>query len=192
MPGFWNDRSRATSTSTTRATDRRAAPTSRRCRFRPCWSATATSGLARCERQPDSDLRPCDDSTRRAGGFIKQQFMGCDGNTPNVICPIAYQPNRPACLDALPTPTNGGPLNNYLAPRDPGHDSRQHRLLHGAVTTCRLAATITCSPASGTSARRRSSSRRCHRRISNETFLRSAELVGQPINWDQDLQPAPC
>ena len=26
------------------------------------------------------------------GGYIKDQFMGCDGNTPNVICPEPHQP----------------------------------------------------------------------------------------------------
>ncbi|HEY8549145.1 MAG TPA: TonB-dependent receptor [Vicinamibacterales bacterium] len=53
------------------------------------------------------------------GGFIKDQFMGCDGNTPNVICPDRISPIVRAWLDALPTPTNDQPLNNYLAPAIP-------------------------------------------------------------------------
>ena len=53
------------------------------------------------------------------GGYIKDQFMGCDGNQPNVICPSRINPIVRAWLDALPTPTSDGPLNNYLAPPIP-------------------------------------------------------------------------
>jgi hypothetical protein len=53
------------------------------------------------------------------GGFIKDPFMGCDGNTPNVICPSRIDPLVKAWLNALPTPTAGGPLNNFLAPAIP-------------------------------------------------------------------------
>lgn len=53
------------------------------------------------------------------GGFIKDQFMGCDGRTPNVICPSRINPIVRAWLDQLPTPTSDGPLNNYLAPPIP-------------------------------------------------------------------------
>jgi hypothetical protein len=53
------------------------------------------------------------------GGFIKDQFMGCDGNTPNVICPDRINPLVRAWLDALPTPTSGGAQNNFLAPPIP-------------------------------------------------------------------------
>lgn len=49
-------------------------------------------------------------------GFIKDQFMGCDGRSPNVICPNRISPTVKAWLGALPTPTSGGPLNNYLVP----------------------------------------------------------------------------
>ena len=45
--------------------------------------------------------------------------MGCDGNTPNVICPSRISPLVRPWLHALPTPTNDGPLNNYLAPAIP-------------------------------------------------------------------------
>jgi hypothetical protein len=53
------------------------------------------------------------------GGFLKDQFMGCNGNQPNVICPSRINPVVRAWLDALPTPTSDGPLNNYLAPPIP-------------------------------------------------------------------------
>ncbi len=45
--------------------------------------------------------------------------MGCDGNTPNVICPNRISPLVRPWLAALPTPTSGGPLNNYLGPAIP-------------------------------------------------------------------------
>ncbi|MPY90716.1 MAG: hypothetical protein GEU99_22705 [Luteitalea sp.] len=50
------------------------------------------------------------------GGFTKDQFMGCDGQTPNVICPDRINPIVQPWLDALPTPTNGQALNNYQPP----------------------------------------------------------------------------
>lgn len=53
------------------------------------------------------------------GGHTKDQFMGCDGNTPNVICPSRINRLVQPWLAALPTPTSGGPLNNYLAPAIP-------------------------------------------------------------------------
>jgi hypothetical protein len=53
------------------------------------------------------------------GGYTKDQFMGCDGNTPNVICPSRISALVKPWLSALPTPTSGGPLNNYLAPAIP-------------------------------------------------------------------------
>ena len=53
------------------------------------------------------------------GGFTKDQFMGCDGNTPNVICPNRISSLVRPWLAALPTPTGGGPLNNYLGPAIP-------------------------------------------------------------------------
>jgi Carboxypeptidase regulatory-like domain len=52
--------------------------------------------------------------------FLRQQFMGCDGNQPNVIC--STDPRLQGSLAAsnwfkyLPTPTFAGPLNNYVSP----------------------------------------------------------------------------
>jgi hypothetical protein len=51
-----------------------------------------------------------------------QQFMGCDGNTPNVICasdPRLQNSLAKQWLQFLPDPTSPGPLNNYLAPAQP-------------------------------------------------------------------------
>jgi hypothetical protein len=53
------------------------------------------------------------------GGYTKDQFMGCNGNTPNVICPSRISSLIKPWLAALPTPTSDGPLNNYLAPAIP-------------------------------------------------------------------------
>ena len=53
------------------------------------------------------------------GGYIKDQFRGCDGNTPNVICPNRISSLVRPWLAALPNPTSGGPLNNYLGPAIP-------------------------------------------------------------------------
>jgi hypothetical protein len=51
-----------------------------------------------------------------------QQFMGCDGNTPNVICETDARLQNSLAqqwFQFLPTPTSPGPLNNYLAPAAP-------------------------------------------------------------------------
>jgi hypothetical protein len=53
------------------------------------------------------------------GGFTKDQFMGCNGTTPNVICPSRISALVRPWLAALPSPTSGGPLNNYLGPAIP-------------------------------------------------------------------------
>src|SRR4029079_633073 len=53
------------------------------------------------------------------GGYIKDQFMGCDGQHPNVICPNRIHAIVTPWLAALPTPTNGNATNNYLAPAIP-------------------------------------------------------------------------
>ena len=51
-----------------------------------------------------------------------QQFMGCNGNTPNVICstdPRLQNSLAKQWFQYLPTPTSPGPTNNYLAPAQP-------------------------------------------------------------------------
>jgi Carboxypeptidase regulatory-like domain/TonB dependent receptor len=75
-------------------------------------------------RDAQGNLIPIYDpaTTRRdpvTGGFTRQQFMGCDGRTPNVICPsdprlqnsLAHQ-----WFQYLPDPTNSNALNNYTLP----------------------------------------------------------------------------
>ncbi len=54
--------------------------------------------------------------------FLRDQFMGCNGTTPNVIC--ASDPRLQNSLarqwfQFLPTLTSAGPKNNYLAPATP-------------------------------------------------------------------------
>src|SRR2546423_12409687 len=49
----------------------------------------------------------------------QQQFMGCDGNTPNVICPSDPRLQNSLAkqwFQFLPNPTFPGSLNNYLVP----------------------------------------------------------------------------
>src|SRR3984893_1256222 len=51
-----------------------------------------------------------------------QQFMGCAGNTPNVICandPRLQNSLAKQWFQYLPNPTSPGPVNNYLAPAQP-------------------------------------------------------------------------
>src|SRR5436190_8958445 len=51
-----------------------------------------------------------------------QQFMGCDGNTPNVICSTDARLQNSLAkqwFQYLPTLTSTGALNNYLAPATP-------------------------------------------------------------------------
>jgi len=53
------------------------------------------------------------------GGYTKDQFMGCDGKTPNVICQDRISQLVQPWLAALPQPTSAGALNNFLAPPIP-------------------------------------------------------------------------
>jgi hypothetical protein len=51
--------------------------------------------------------------------YLRDQFMGCDGKTPNVICPTDPRLQNSlakAWFKYLPTPTFSGPLNNYIVP----------------------------------------------------------------------------
>jgi len=50
--------------------------------------------------------------------FLRDQFMGCDGKSPNVICPTRFQ-NSLALqwFKFLPEPTSLGPVRNYLVPK---------------------------------------------------------------------------
>ena len=51
--------------------------------------------------------------------FLRDQFMGCDGKTPNVICPTDNRLQNSLAqqwFKYLPTPTFPGPLNNFVSP----------------------------------------------------------------------------
>jgi hypothetical protein len=65
-------------------------------------------------------LIPIFDPTTTAvvnGVVTRKQFMGCDGNTPNVICANRLSPIALAFYKFLPTPTNNAPVNNYQVPK---------------------------------------------------------------------------
>jgi hypothetical protein len=54
--------------------------------------------------------------------YLRNQFMGCNGNTPNVICPSDPRLMNSLAnqwIQYLPTPTSTGPLNNYRPPNPP-------------------------------------------------------------------------
>ena len=53
------------------------------------------------------------------GTVARDQFMGCDGRSPNVICPDRFSPLAQEWLRFLPPPTREGPLANYTAPPIP-------------------------------------------------------------------------
>ena len=51
--------------------------------------------------------------------YLRDQFMGCDGKTPNVICPSDPRLQNSLAkqwFQFLPTPTFTGALNNYVVP----------------------------------------------------------------------------
>jgi hypothetical protein len=49
--------------------------------------------------------------------YLRDQFMGCDGKSPNVICPDRITNSLAlSWFKFLPTPTSSDPLNNYLVP----------------------------------------------------------------------------
>jgi len=51
--------------------------------------------------------------------FLRNQFMGCDGKTPNLICPTDTRLQNSLAtqwLQHLPTPSFPGPLNNFISP----------------------------------------------------------------------------
>lgn len=71
---------------------------------------------------PNPAFDPTKDVDAKTGNipYIGQQFMGCDGKTPNVICPTDPRLQNSlaqAWFKFLPDPTNNGALNNYLAPK---------------------------------------------------------------------------
>ncbi len=69
--------------------------------------------------RPNPNYNPNLDTGLTNLPYLRDQFMGCNGNQPNVICPtdprlvnsLANSWNK-----FLPTPTFSGPLNNYVSP----------------------------------------------------------------------------
>jgi hypothetical protein len=91
--------------------------------------------------RPDGSLREIYDpfTTRwddTTGTFVRDQFMGCDGNTPNVICPDRFDPVAVNLLKYIPEPNRpGDPLthvNNFFAQEGfrRGDDEIQTRIDH--------------------------------------------------------------
>ncbi len=72
-------------------------------------------------RDADGKLIPIfDPATTRIvnGEVVRDQFMGCGGTTPNVICSSRIQNSlAKAWFKFLPDPTNSGTVNNYLVPK---------------------------------------------------------------------------
>jgi hypothetical protein len=83
-------------------------------------SLAERNGDFRDWRDASGNLIPIyDPLTLNPATGLKQQFMGCDGHTPNVICADRISATIKPWLAALPNPSNGGTLNNYLAPAIP-------------------------------------------------------------------------
>ena len=67
------------------------------------------------------------------GQVVRDQFMGCDGHHPNVICsndPRLQSSLASGWLKYLPAPTSPGPLNNFQPPAVPGFISSDANFLN--------------------------------------------------------------
>jgi hypothetical protein len=67
------------------------------------------------------------------GQIVRDQFMGCDGNTPNVICPNDPRLRNSLALQwlrFLPEPTSPGTTGNFLAPAQPAGFSGDANVLN--------------------------------------------------------------
>jgi len=86
-------------------------------------------------RDAQGNLIPIYDpaTTRRdpaTGQLTRDQFMGCDGHTPNVICPARIQNSlAPQWFQYLPDPTNSEPLNNYVPSKNINRGTTGHTRL---------------------------------------------------------------
>jgi hypothetical protein len=78
------------------------------------------------------------------GNFVRDQFMGCDGNTPNVICPDRFDPVARNVLQYFPDPNlPGDPFtntNNFIsqAGSDQQIDSFMIRVDHNLTDSQRI------------------------------------------------------
>jgi hypothetical protein len=69
--------------------------------------------------KPNPNFNPNNPITAQNTPFSRQQFMGCDGKTPNVICPSdprLANSLAPQWLKYLPNPNLPGPTQNYQLP----------------------------------------------------------------------------
>ncbi len=67
------------------------------------------------------------------GQIVRDQFMGCDGRTPNVICqndPRLRNSLSLQWLNFLPEPTGPGTTGNFLAPAQPGGFSADANIMN--------------------------------------------------------------
>jgi hypothetical protein len=67
------------------------------------------------------------------GRIVRDQFMGCDGKTPNVICPNDPRLKNSLALQwfrFLPDPTSSGTTGNFLAPAQPAGFSGDANVLN--------------------------------------------------------------
>ncbi len=122
--------------------------------------------------------------------FLRDQFMGCDGQRPNVICPsrIANSLAR-GWFKFLPTPTSSGPLNNYLVATPvpdsilAGADHYLGKLDQYIGTKDHMALTIwrQTTPAKFNSV--------LPLQLANETFSDPQDSWVNRFNWDHTFSP---
>jgi hypothetical protein len=91
------------------------------------WVSPSTGNLIPVYDPATLRANPTFDPTQAVSAlnmpYLRNQFMGCDGNSPNVICaadPRLQNSLAKQWFQYLPTPTSAGPLNNYVAPAVPG------------------------------------------------------------------------
>ena len=90
------------------------------------WVDPATGNLIPVFDPDTLHANPNFDASQAVGPnnlpYLRDQFMGCNGQTPNVICasdPRLQNSLAQQWFKFLPDPTSPGPLNNYLAPPVP-------------------------------------------------------------------------
>ena len=87
------------------------------------WTNPQTGALIPVYDPDTTRANPTYDSTQPVGPqnppYLRDQFMGCNGDQPNVICssdPRLANSLAKQWFQYLPTPTFSGPLNNYVVP----------------------------------------------------------------------------
>ena len=184
-PGCGATAGRATSTSTTRATGRQGGSN------QPTLSIPSLAernGDFRDWRDAAGNLIPIYDpatlDSRRP--VLKQQFMGCDGHTPNVICPDRISATRQAVArrPAEPDERRAARTTTWR---------RQSRTRFWATPTTTWAGstcssrTTTSSRASGTSGRPPKFVSTLPQSIANETYSDPQNSWVNRFNWDRTV-----